>query len=89
MREVLYTLGISVKQLEGKYLVQNRIEFGLTHFLYDEKLNDEIISRYPRHEEQIRTFVRLIRRSITMNSPAATTSTLGRCLSPSRNMIRR
>ena len=49
-----------------KYLVQNKVEFGLTHFLYDQKLNEEIISRYPSHEAEIRTFVRLIRRSITM-----------------------
>jgi len=51
-----------------KYLVQNRVEFGVKHFLSDEKMDAEVISRYPRHEEQIRTFVHLIRRSVTMAS---------------------
>ena len=51
-----------------KYLVQNRIEFGVGHFLSDQRMKDEVISRYPQHEEQIRLFVRLIRRSVTMAS---------------------
>lgn len=51
-----------------KYLVQNKVEFGVTHFLNEEKMEQEVISRYPQHEEQIRKFVALIRRSVTMAS---------------------
>ena len=51
-----------------KYLVQNEVDFGVSHFLSDEKMEAEVISRYPQHEGQIRLFVALIRRSITMAS---------------------
>ena len=51
-----------------KYLVQHQIDFGVSHFLSEEKMELEVISRYPQHEEQIRTFVALIRRSVTMAS---------------------
>ena len=51
-----------------KYLVQNRVEFGLSHFLYEDRLNNEILVKYPQHQDEIRTFVRLIRRSVTMAS---------------------
>lgn len=51
-----------------KYLVQNKVEFGVSHFLHEEKMESEVISRYPQHEEQIRKFVTLIRRSVTMAS---------------------
>jgi len=51
-----------------KYLVQNRVDFGVSHFLSEEKMEKEVISRYPQHESQIREFVGLIRRSVTMAS---------------------
>jgi len=51
-----------------KYLVQNKIEFGVRHFLNDDLMREEVLTRYPEHEEQIRTFVRLIRRSVTIAS---------------------
>jgi len=51
-----------------KYLVQNKVQFGINHFLNDEKMEAEVIAVYPTHETQIREFVALIRRSITMAS---------------------
>ncbi|MFT6808491.1 MAG: hypothetical protein ACJA01_001716 [Saprospiraceae bacterium] len=51
-----------------KYLVQNRVEFGFSHFFNDEKMQTEVLDRYPQHNEQILAFVGLIRRSITMAS---------------------
>ena len=51
-----------------KYLVQNRVEFGFAHFFNEDKMQLEVLDRYPQHEEQILSFVRLIRRSITMAS---------------------
>ena len=51
-----------------KYLVQNNVEFGLTHFLHEEKMNNEILIKYPEHRTEILAFVTLIRRSVTMAS---------------------
>lgn len=51
-----------------KYLVQNRIEFGVSHFLDDQKMRDEVLLQYPDHEEQILKFVHLIRRSVWLAS---------------------
>ena len=51
-----------------RYLVQNRVDFSTKHFFDDEKLQREIVEKYPQHESQIKQFVGLIRRSITMAS---------------------
>ena len=51
-----------------KYLVQNKVQFGWSHFFHEDRLSHEIIAKYPQHETEIRTFVRLIRRSVTMAS---------------------
>lgn len=51
-----------------KYLVQNRIEFSMSHFFNEEKMQNEVFNRYPEHRHEIEQFVGLIRRSITMAS---------------------
>jgi hypothetical protein len=51
-----------------RYLVQNRVDLSTKHFFDDEKLQQEIVEKYPQHEQQIKQFVGLIRRSITMAS---------------------
>ena len=49
-----------------RYLVQNQIEFGATHIFNKEKMETEIISRYPQHRQQIQLFCSHLRYSIRM-----------------------
>lgn len=49
-----------------KYLVQNRVEFSLTHVLDNKKMKDEIFSKYPQHKQHIDAFARNIRNSVMM-----------------------
>jgi len=51
-----------------KYLIQNRVDFSISHFFSQEKMESEVLSRYPEHRYEIEKFVGLIRRSITMAS---------------------
>ncbi len=51
-----------------KYLVQNKVEFSVSQFLNETRMEAEVISRYPQHEEQIRRFVSLIKRSVQLAS---------------------
>lgn len=51
-----------------KYLVRNRVEFGMNHFFDQPKLEQEVLTRYPEHQYEIQTFISLVRRSITMAS---------------------
>ena len=46
-----------------KYLVKNNIEFGTSHILNAQKLEDEIIPRYSAHADQIRAFSNKIRKA--------------------------
>ena len=49
-----------------KILVQNRVEFGAAHVFSKQKMEEEIIPRYPEQRQHIETFVRHIRYSIRM-----------------------
>lgn len=49
-----------------KRLVDNRVEFGAAHLFNDEKMQQEVLSVYPEHETDIRTFVNYMRYSIKM-----------------------
>ena len=51
-----------------KYLVQNRVDFTTKHFFNSEKLEKEILSKYPEHKTQILNFVTLIKKSVTLAS---------------------
>lgn len=51
-----------------KYLVQHEVNFTTTHFFNEEKMNEEVLKRYPQHKQQILEFVSLIKRSMTMAS---------------------
>lgn len=49
-----------------KKLVQNRVEFGATHFFNKQKMEEEIYTKYPAFREDIDIFVRHMRYSIKM-----------------------
>ena len=51
-----------------KKLVQNRIEFKPVHFLNKERLEKEILPKYPEHKEDILTFISHIRFSVSLAS---------------------
>jgi hypothetical protein len=59
-----------------KKLVQNRVEFGVKHFLNQEKMEQEIYPRYPHMREEIDTFARHIRYSVKMATVLTTLITL-------------
>ncbi len=49
-----------------KKLVQNRVEFGASHVFNKEKMESEVMPKYPHMREEIETFVRHLRYSIRM-----------------------
>ncbi len=49
-----------------KVLVQNRVEFGIAHIFNREKLEEEILPRYPDQQEHIEAFINHLRYSIKM-----------------------
>lgn len=49
-----------------KVLVQNQVQFEASHFFDKEKMEKEVISKYPQHRGDIETFVRHMRYSISM-----------------------
>lgn len=51
-----------------KYLVQNKVQFGTSHFFSRDKMEKEVISRYPTHEKEIREFVKMIQNSVQLAS---------------------
>ncbi len=51
-----------------KKLVQNDVVFGTVHFFNTERMEKEILPKYPQHREDILTFVNHIRYSIKMAS---------------------
>ena len=58
-----------VKVLKSyKKLVQNRVEFGFKDILNREKLEKEVIPKYPHMKEEILDFTNHIRYSIKMGS---------------------
>ena len=48
--------------------MRNKVQFGFSHFLNDQRMDEEVIARYPEHEKEIRNFVQMIRRSVTLAS---------------------
>lgn len=51
-----------------KKLVQNRVEFKPIHFVNKERLEEEILPKYPEHKEDILTFISHIRFSVSLAS---------------------
>lgn len=49
-----------------KVLVENKVEFGAKHIFSDEKLEKEIYPKYPDSINDIKIFVKNIRKSIKM-----------------------
>lgn len=51
-----------------KKLVQNRVEFGAAHVFSREKMESEIMPKYPAMRDEIETFIRHMQFSIRMAS---------------------
>ncbi|MFK7948326.1 MAG: hypothetical protein AB8G11_12115 [Saprospiraceae bacterium] len=51
-----------------KKLVQNQVEFKPVHFLNKERLEEEILPKYPEHKEDILKFISHIRFSMSLAS---------------------
>jgi hypothetical protein len=49
-------------------LVRNKVEFGAAHIFNRQKLEEEILPRYPKFRNEIESFVRHMRYSIKMAS---------------------
>jgi len=49
-----------------KYLEQNKIEFGVSHIFDKNKMQQEILPKYPEHKDQILGFANNLRRSVRM-----------------------
>lgn len=49
-------------------LVRNRVQFGAAHVFNRQKLEEEVLSRYPQFRPEIESFIRYIRFSIQMAS---------------------
>ncbi len=51
-----------------KYLVQNKIQFNTSHFFNKEKMEKEVLTRYPEHRDEILLFVSMIHKSVQLAS---------------------
>lgn len=49
-----------------KVLVQNRIQFDSSHFLNREKMEKEVLSKYPAYREHILGFTGQIKKSVSI-----------------------
>lgn len=49
-------------------LTRNRVEFGAAHIFNRQKLEEEILPKYPQFRNEIETFIRHMRYSIRMAS---------------------
>lgn len=49
-----------------KKLYQNRVEFGAAHFFNREKLEAEVLSKYPQFRKEIEEFIHKIRFSMQL-----------------------
>lgn len=47
-----------------KKLVQNKVEFSTSHIWNAKKMEDEVISKHPKHEKDIRLFVQRMKQSL-------------------------
>lgn len=59
-----------------KKLVQGRVEFGAAHIFSAQKMEAEILPRYPNYRTEILTFVRHLRYSIRLASALITLITI-------------
>lgn len=59
-----------------KYLVQNNIEFTTKDILNRQKMEEEVLPKYPGHEEQILGFSDNLRKSVKMATVLITLITL-------------
>lgn len=51
-----------------KKLVQNQVEFKPVHFVNKERLEEEVLPKYPEHKDDILTFISHIRFSVSLAS---------------------
>lgn len=51
-----------------KVLVRNNVEFDSSHFFSQEKLEREVLTRYPQYRTEITTFINSIKSSTTIAS---------------------
>jgi len=51
-----------------KYLVQNKVQFNSSHFFNSQKMENEVLSKYPRHRDEILDFVKMIHQSVQLAS---------------------
>jgi len=49
-----------------KVLVENKVQFDASHFFDKEKMENEVIAKYPQHRGDIEIFVKNMRHSIRM-----------------------
>jgi hypothetical protein len=47
-------------------LVRNRVQFGAAHIFNRQKLEEEVLPKYPQFRQEIETFIRHMRYSISM-----------------------
>lgn len=47
-------------------LVRNRVQFGLPHIFNRQRLEQEVLPKYPQFQQEIETFIRHMRYSIRM-----------------------
>lgn len=59
-----------------KTLVQNKVKFGASHVFNRQKMETEILPKYPHMKTEIETFVRHLRYSIRMATVLAALITL-------------
>lgn len=62
---VIYRVRIFKKY---KYLVQNRVQFTTAHFFNRERLETEVLTKYPDHRSDIEEFIQMIQRSVQLAS---------------------
>lgn len=62
---LFFNLYFRIKLLKGfKYLIRNKVQFGIKHILIREKLEEEVLNRYPTQRNEIIQFVHLLKRAI-------------------------
>lgn len=47
-----------------KSLVQNKVQFSTSHIWDSKKMENEVIAKHPKHEEEIRLFVQRMKQSL-------------------------
>lgn len=66
-----------VKVLKSyRYLMEHEVEFGRVHFFNRDRLEKEVLQRYPEHREVVLRFINNIRFSINMATVLTTIITI-------------